>query len=135
MTKTLLAATAAFALVLGASGATWASHDIDDVGVFIDGEVIDDTGNVKVDDVIDGNVEKGGTAAVSIVALQQVSGNVAGAGGDFADDDFMDDEPMDFGNNTFQNQILNVNNFQNGINQAQQGAISIAVAFRSSDGD
>ena len=122
MKKTLLASVAAFALVLGASGAVWADG-IDDTDVDVDAYSVT-TGNIG-DDVDDGSA-----VAVSANSLQQVSTNLFGIddADDIFDDEMFNDEVFDFGTNTFREQILNVNNFAGGINQSQQGAISVAVA-------
>lgn len=117
MKKALLASVAAFALVLGTAGIGFAS----DFSVLSHADI--DGGNVHFSDV-------GHDNAVSVNALQQVStGTITISGthdNTLVDGSFAHDG-MKFGNNTFENQILDVNNFALGINQAQQGAVSVAV--------
>ena len=128
MKKTLIAGISAFALMLGASGTAVADPD-----AFRDHSDIS-VGNVKVDI---GKKSIDHKNAVSVQALQQVATGVAQAGsgtsplvnGEFAH------HGMEFGPDTFRDQVLDVNNFALGINQAQQGAVSIAVqgTFNSAD--
>ena len=103
MKKTLIAATSAFALVLGFSGASVAQE-----------------------------FELGANIAVSVQILDQYvsnsfdngdhsSGNVQTGEHSFSDG-------MANGDHTFTHQILNVNGFNQGINGTNQGAISVAVA-------
>lgn len=114
MKKALLASVAAFALVLGTAGIGFASDILSHADV--------DGGNVHFSDV-------GHDNAVSVNALQQVSTNTATVSAKKSSiiDGSLAHDGMDFGNHTFQNQVLDVNNFALGINQAQQGAVSVAV--------
>ena len=120
--KTLFSGVAAFALLMGTVGTAGADGP--------EGEI-----EVKNVDVDGAEVEFGHDSftkknAVSIQALQQTVSNAVIVQGDhknaLVDGEFAH-HGMDFGNKTFQEQVLDVNNFALGINQAQQGAVSIAV--------
>ena len=63
--------------------------------------------------------------AVSINALKQIVTNRVAVGHNVVEASY--NGTMEFGNFTFQNQKVNVNNFNSGMNAAQQGAIAIAV--------
>ena len=117
MKKTLLAGVAAFALVLGASGAAWADNENAAAELEMEGDI-------EVEVFSEGEVEENeGAIAISVNTLQQTSVNNSKN-----DADESQDAGMDFGNETFSDQILNVNNFAAGNNQNQQGAISVSVA-------
>ncbi len=117
MTKTLLAAIAAFALVLGTAGIAAADGDIDSNH--------NSVGDTEVEFGHDSIDHKN---AVSVNALQQVStGNITLNDHSELDGEHLASDGMSFGHSTFENQLLDVNNFAQGINVAQQGAVSIAV--------
>ena len=72
--------------------------------------------------------------AISLAELDQtvtntatVSGNNLGIGG--APTNSFNNT---FGTNTFQNQVMNQNNINSGINSAQQGANTVAISFSGS---
>ncbi len=120
--KTLFAGLASFALLMGTVGTAGA-----------DGP----EGKIEVKEITVGDTEVefghdsiGHKNAVSVNALQQVSSNIASVIG-VHDNELVSGsaahDGMVFGHSTFENQVLDVNNFALGINQAQQGAVSIAV--------
>lgn len=109
MKKTLIAATSAFALVLGLSGAALANSDR---------PTFDHSNQLAV--------------AVSVQVLgQSVANNFTGAN-DHSSSNILTDHSMNDGqangSHTFTHQVLNVNNLSQGVNNVSQGAISIAVA-------
>ncbi len=99
MKKTLIAATSAFALVLGLSGAASANSDRpDQTAVAVSVQLLGQQ---------TANINAGNPAQMSILPFIGGQAN---------------------GEHTFTHQVLNVNNFAQGVNSAQQGAISLAVA-------
>ena len=117
--KALLAGISATALIAAASAGAWADG-VDDVKYNTDNNDQD----VDIGEDNDGNGFKDGNA-VAVAALQQSSVQiVASENQDAIDDDYEAD--MDFGNQTFQNQILNNNNFNTGVNALQGNALAVA---------
>ncbi len=106
MKKTLIAATSAFALVLGLSGAALADSDR---------PTFDHSNQLAV------------AVSVQILSQQVANINVNGLGG-FQQIEKTFQDGMANGDHTFTHQILNVNNLSQGINNVSQGAISVAVA-------
>ncbi len=66
--------------------------------------------------------------AISVNTQDQEALNAVHAGEEVLDDGALYDARMLFGSNTFEVQDVDVNNFNSGINAAQQGAVSIAVS-------
>ena len=111
--KTLFAGVAAFALLMGTVNAE-AGEGGEGGKIELKNNTVD---NVEVKS---GKIDQ---SSVSVNALQQVTANSAIT--DKVED--LIHHGMSFGSNTFQNQALNVNNIAQGINQAQQGGVSVAV--------
>ena len=109
MTKqSLFAGVAAFAL-LGYAGAAEASHPS------------------STNSVSDQTLSQSNTQSIR---LDHAGGGSAGESGG-AEGAFQYDKnslPLNMGEHTFTHQVLDVNNFQVGTNQSQQGAISMAVS-------
>ena len=70
---------------------------------------------------------KPGTAAVSVNALMQVATQSLDASSENVDEDSTYNGDMNFGSQTFQYQVINANNFNSGMNAAQQGGVAVAV--------
>lgn len=105
MKKTLIAATSAFALVLGFSGVASAENDR---------ATFSHSNQLAV--------------AVSVQILDQYVTNDFDGHNQTILDDHAFSNGMANGDHTFTHQILNVNGFNQGINGTNQGAISVAVA-------
>ena len=72
--------------------------------------------------------------AISVNTQDQSVLNAEIAGDEVLDDGALYDGRMLFGHNTFEVQDVDVNNFNSGINAAQQGAVSIAVSTTGGGG-
>ena len=70
---------------------------------------------------------KPGTAAVSANALKQVATQSIDSSDENVDDDSVYNGDMNFGQDTFRNQAINANNFNSGMNAAQQGGVAVSV--------
>ncbi len=120
--KTLFSGVAAFALLMGTVGTAGADGP--------EGEIQVKGGMIEGAEVEFGHDSFTKKNAVSIQALQQTVSNAVIVQGDhknsLVDGEFAH-HGMDFGSDTFKNQVLDVNYFSLGIKQAQQGAVSIAV--------
>ena len=133
--KALLAGISVTALVMAAPAVTLAGDAIDDVRGNSDSndqdvDVGSDNGNGGHHDY-EGpyNYRSGGDGfddrnAVAVAALQQNSVQIVASEHDEAIDDNYDAD-MDFGESTFQNQTLNNNNFNTGVNALQGNAMAI----------
>ncbi len=121
MTKTLFAGVAAFALLVGTTGAG-AIDDVEGNSTAVSiGDVENETGTIDHRNAVSANAMQQVVAnSVGVEEISQLTGEFAHHG-------------MDFGSNTFERQVLDVNNFALGINQAQQGAVSIAVQANFGD--
>ncbi len=72
--------------------------------------------------------------AISVNTQDQTAVNAVLSGEEAIDDGSLYDGRMLFGNRTFEVQDVDVNNFNSGINAAQQGAVSIAVSTQRGHG-
>ena len=70
---------------------------------------------------------KPGTAAVSANALKQVATQSMDSLDENVDDGATYNGDMNFGADTFRNQAINANNFNSGMNAAQQGGVAVSV--------
>ena len=70
---------------------------------------------------------KPGTAAVSANALMQVATQSMDSLDETVDDGATYNADMNFGSDTFRNQAINANNFNSGMNAAQQGGVAVSV--------
>jgi hypothetical protein len=98
MKKYLIAAASAAALMLGGMGQSWA---------FLDSQT-----NTAVAASVLVQAHTNNAAVNTMNALLQAQGNVLN---------------NNFGNNTFQGQVLNQNNINSGVNSALQGASTVAI--------
>ena len=129
--KNLLAGISGTALVVAASAGAWADN-------VIDGKVDDNARSNSQDVEIgsdNGDGSGGGNGfndsnAVAVAQLQQNAVQIVASEDEEAIDDYVGD--MDFGSRTFQNQELNNNNFNTGVNAVQGNASAIACAAVSS---
>ena len=127
--KALLAGISATALIVAASAGAWADDAVDDVRSNSDNNDQD----IDIGEDNDGNGFNDSNA-VAVAALQQSSVQVvASENQDAIDDNY--DADMDFGDNTFSDQILNNNNFNTGVNAVQGNALAVAGSSSQSIGN
>ncbi len=117
--KALFAGVAAFALLVGTTGAGAIDVEENNAAVSI-GDVENETGSIDHKNAVSANAMQQVVANSVTIELEDGSGTPEG-------EIVGEALNMAFGHHTFEHQILNVNNFQQGVNQAQQGAISVAV--------
>lgn len=72
-------------------------------------------------------VDEYGSAAVSANVLHQVSTQSMTSWDENVDDGATYNGDMNFGTDTFRNQKINANNFNSGMNAAQQGGVAVSV--------
>ena len=126
--KALLAGISATALIVAASAGAWADAV----------ENVEDNSDSNDQDIDIGEDNDGNgfndSNAVAVAALQQSSVQVvASENQDAIDDNY--DADMDFGDNTFSDQILNNNNFNTGVNAVQGNALAVAGSSSQSIGN